>query len=133
MGLRKAPQEHEMLVLDLVITLVACVELYDNATVVNVYRLVQHFIARTLMVWEHWRPDDGCGWTLNMLMLDTEFVNEYTQKLKKKIEFVVLLLFLICAVFCCCYGAIVLPWLREKRRSLKGEEGYGAAEVGGGG
>ena len=40
MGLRKAPQEHEMLVLDLVITLVACVELYDNATVVNVYQLV---------------------------------------------------------------------------------------------
>ena len=95
-----------MLVLDLMIALVACVELCDDATVVNVYRLVQHFIARTLMVWEHWRPDDGCGWTLNMLMLDTEFVNEYTQKLK--FFFLNLLLFYFCFLFVLCFAVVMV-------------------------
>ena len=43
---RKAPREREMLVLDsviaLVFVLVACVELCDGATVVDVYRLIQY-------------------------------------------------------------------------------------------
>ena len=51
-------------------------------------------------------------------MLGTKFVNECTQK-KKIASVVILILFLICAVFCCCYATIVLPWLKEKRRSLK--------------